>query len=96
MDSTLNIDSQDTSRYASGISEASEYFTSTPSVSYDDETTIPLNEAVKGVYSQSRTACALFGNLLDKEAANVEKLGFEFTAYDQMLTEMVNAGIASS
>ncbi|MBQ9935696.1 MAG: TIGR04197 family type VII secretion effector [Lachnospiraceae bacterium] len=96
MDSTLNINSQDTSQYASGISEASEYFSSTPSISYDDETTIPLNETVKGVYSQSRSACALFGNLLDKEAANIEKLGFEFDAYDQMLTDMVNAGIAST
>lgn len=92
MADNINISGECTERYATGISDITDYFVKAELVHSDDKSTIRANANGKTAYTESQTALELFGSCLEQETKNMRELGAEFTQYDEMLAELCELG----
>lgn len=85
MSDSINVNSSAAEAEASQVSSAAGYFTGKPLSPQDGISTISANNNDKNAFSMAQSCNSKLGEVLDKDAANIRKLGNAFEEFDAMM-----------
>lgn len=88
----VKIDEIELYNQAATVSEAAGFFQQSYVVGFDSST-IPFKTNMESSFGQAGDSRNIFGDLLSAEAGRINQIGENFAQYDEMMSDMISAGL---
>jgi len=88
----VKIDEIELYNQAATVSEAAGFFLQSYVVGFDSST-IPFKSNMESSFGQAGDSRNIFGDLLLAETEHMKQIGEDFVQYDEMMSDMISAGL---